>query len=83
MSVISYCGTFICSKKQVAVWGFQYYLFGGIRDIQAGFEKEWWSGIGGPCMMAYTEIGLDVGYDYGLWRLCFPGAGRREGDLDS
>ena len=64
-------------KKQVAVWGFQYYLFVGIRDVQAGFEKEQWSGMGGLCMMAYTEIGLDVGYEWGLWRQSFPGAGCR------
>ena len=47
----------------MAVWGFQHYLFVGIRDVQEGFEKELWSRTGGPFMMAYTEIGLDVGYE--------------------
>ena len=31
-----------------------------------GFEEQW-SGMCGPCMMAYIEIGLDVGYEWGLW----------------
>ena len=53
-------------KKQVAVWGFQHFLFVGVGDIQAEFEEQW-SGMGGPCMMAYIEIGLDVGYEWGLW----------------
>ena len=39
------------------MWGFQHYLFLGIGDVKAGFEKEQWSGTCGPCMMAYTEMG--------------------------
>ena len=45
------------------MWAFQHYLFVGIRNVQAGFEMERWSRTDGPCMMAYTEIGLDVGYE--------------------
>ena len=45
--------------------GFQHYLFVGVRDVQAGFEEQW-SVMGGPCMMAYIEIGLVVGYEWGL-----------------
>ena len=33
--------------------------------------------------MAYTEIGLDVGYEWGLWLQSLPGAGFRDGDLYS
>ena len=62
------------------MWGFQHYLFVGVRNIQAGFEKEQWSGMGGPCMMAYIEIGLDVGYEWDLWMQSLPGTGCKEGD---
>ena len=34
-------------------------------------------------MMVYIEIGLDVGYEWGLWMQSFHGAGYREGDLES
>ena len=52
-------------KKQVAVWVFQRNFFVGVGDVQAGYEESW-SGMGGPCMMAYIEIGLDVGYMWGV-----------------
>ena len=42
------------------MWGFQHYLFVGISNIQAGFEKEQWCGMGGLYMMTYTVIGSDV-----------------------
>ena len=65
----------------MVVWVFQHCLFVGVRDVQAGFEEQW-SGMGGPCMMAYIQIGLDVGYEWGLSMHYFSGAGCREGDLD-
>ena len=53
---------------------FQRYLFVGIGDVQAGYE-ELWSCMGGPCMMAYIEIWLDVGYVWGLRMQFLPGVG--------
>ena len=45
------------------MWGFQHYLFDGIWDVKTGFEKERWSATDGPYIMAYTGIGLAVGYE--------------------
>ena len=39
--------------------------------------------MGGPCMMAYIEIGLDVGYEWDLGMQSLPGVGCKEGDFDS
>ena len=68
-------------KKQVAVWVFQHYLFVGVGDVQAGYAESW-SGMGGPCMMAYIEIGLDVRYVWGLRMQSLPGVGCKEGYLN-
>ena len=81
MSAISCFMTFICSLKNR--WALHAYLFVGVRDVHAGFEKEQWSGMGGPCMMAYIEIGLNVGYALGVWMQSLPGVGCREGYIDS
>ena len=40
-------------------------------------------GMGGPCMMAYTEIGFDVGYVWGLRMQNLPGVGYKEGYSNS
>ena len=69
-------------KKQVAVWVLQPYLFVGVGDVQAGYD-ETCSGMGGPCMMAYTEIGFDVGYVWGSMMQYLPGVGYKEGYLNS
>ena len=61
---------------------FQHYPFLGVGDVQAGYE-ELRSGMGGPCMMAYIEIGLDVGYVWGLRMQFLPGVGCKEGYLNS
>ena len=60
----------------------QRYLFVWVGDIQAGYEESW-SGMGGPCMMAYIEIELDVGYVWGLRMQSLPGVGCKEGYLNS
>ena len=73
---------FVCSKKQVAVWVLQPYLFVWVGDVQAGYDESW-SGMGGPCMMAYTEIGFDVGYVWGLRMQNLPGVGYKEGYSNS
>ena len=39
--------------------------------------------MSGPCMMAYIEIGLDVGYVWGVRMQYLPGMGYKEGYLNS
>ena len=81
LSLVALGPTFVL-KKQMAVWVFQRYLVVGVWDVQAAYE-ELWSGMGGPCMMAYIEIGLDVGYVWGLRMQYLPGVGYNEGYLNS
>ena len=69
-------------KKQVVVWVCQRYLVVGVVDVQTGYEESW-SGMGWPCMMAHIEIGLDVGYVWGLRMQSLPGVGYKEGYLNS
>ena len=64
------------------MWLFQHYLFVVVGDVQAGYEESWY-GMGGPCMMAYIEIELGVGYVWGIRMQYLPGVGYKEGYLNS